>query len=87
MKLNTLASVFAACLAVPLTAAPTPKPLEVTFSIDSAPKAFEGLGWDINLRFGGADPLAYYDLTEKVNRKVFEIGLLPRIFLLRLLCL
>ena len=88
MKFNTLASVLAACLAAPLTAAPTPEPLEVTFSIDSAPKHNSlPLGWPINLRFVGADPSAFYDLTEKVDEKYFQIGLSALPVLLRLLYL
>ena len=69
MKLTTLASVFAAYSATPLIAAPAPEPLEVTLSIDTdkpAQPAAE-LDWQVNLRFMGADPKSFYDITANVS--------------------
>ena len=77
MKLSTLASVFTAYL---VTAAPAPEPMDITISLNSGGPVHPtpGRQWPVNLRFVGADPTAFYDLTETVSVDksiTFKVGL------------
>ena len=81
MKLTTIVSVTIAFLAAPLIATPAPQPLEVTLSIDSDKPTHPAaeLDWQVSLRFVGADPQIFYDVTANVStvperQKEFKIS-------------
>lgn len=74
MKFDKLVTGLTACLTVSLNAAPTPEPLELILSIDSAIKSSNQHS-EIQLRFVGAPPSTFYDMKAKVDHTPFQIGL------------
>ena len=79
MKVNTLATALISILVAPLGAAPAPAPehLEITLAVDTAAKPRSRFP-DIQLRFVGAEPSVFYDLTEKIDWETFQISSFPQ---------
>ena len=74
MNFNTLSIVLISFLAAPIHTAPTPDHREVTLAVDSVSTSSMIPPYNINLRFVGATPSDFYDLTVKTDWDIFKMS-------------